>query len=194
MTVLTEAGFFEQPFSTLPSPQARLVANIQATGARGGHDLHYRVLQHLGVELTGRLDAVSDGVVQFADDLPRSVAFGDARYEDVRRLVRDRLGSVADHFPDPEPFRCTPTESLPVSSFGAVIVTSGYRPDYRGWVQLPVFDDLGFPVVEDDLTTAVPGLYFCGVHFMRKRKSSLLCGVGEDAAIVAATIAGSRPA
>ena len=36
---------------------------------------------------------------------------------------------------------------------------------------------------------AVPGLYFCGVHFLRKRKSSLLMGVGEDAAIVARSIA-----
>jgi putative flavoprotein involved in K+ transport len=188
VTVLTEAGFFDQPYSTLPSPQARLVANIQATGARGGHDLHYRVLNDLGVELTGRLDSVSDGLVRFADDLRQSVAFGDARYEDVRRLVRDRLGSVADHLPDPEPFRCTPTESLPVSSLGAVIVTSGFRPDYRGWVQLPVFDDLGFPVVEDDMTTAVPGLYFCGVHFMRTRRSSLLFGVGVDATLVATAV------
>jgi putative flavoprotein involved in K+ transport len=46
--------------------------------------------------------------------------------------------------------------------------------------------------VGDDLSTAVPGLYFCGVHFLRKRRSSLLCGVGEDAAIVAATVARSR--
>jgi putative flavoprotein involved in K+ transport len=34
----------------------------------------------------------------------------------------------------------------------------------------------------------VPGLYFVGVHFLRKRKSSLLIGVGEDAAIVAQQI------
>jgi putative flavoprotein involved in K+ transport len=147
------------------------------------------VLHDLGVELTGRLDTVSDGLVRFADDLAQSVAFGDARYEDMRRLVRGRLGSVADDLPDPEPFRCTPTESLPVTSFGAVILTSGFRPDYRGWVQLPVFDELGFPVVEDDLTTAVPGLYFCGVHFMRTRRSALLFGVGADAALVAAAVA-----
>ena len=76
--------------SSLPSPQARLVANVQATGARGGHDLHFRVLRDLGVQLTGHMDKVSDGSVHFADDLAQSVAFGDARYEDMRRLVRDR--------------------------------------------------------------------------------------------------------
>jgi putative flavoprotein involved in K+ transport len=189
VTVLTEAGFYDQPRSVLPSPQSRLVANVQATGARGGHDLHYRVLRDLGVQLAGHLETVSDGLVRFADDLAQSVAFGDARYEDMRRLVRDRLGSVADHLPDAEPFRYTPTESLPVSSLGAVILTSGFRPDYRGWVRLPVFDALGFPVVDDDLTTAVPGLYFCGVHFLRTRRSSLLFGVGGDAALVATAIA-----
>jgi putative flavoprotein involved in K+ transport len=38
----------------------------------------------------------------------------------------------------------------------------------------------------------VPGLSFVGVHFLRKRKSSLLMGVGEDAAIVAAGISARR--
>ena len=33
--------------------------------------------------------------------------------------------------------------------------------------------------------TAVPGLYFVGHHWPHKRKSSLICGVGEDADIVA---------
>jgi putative flavoprotein involved in K+ transport len=36
---------------------------------------------------------------------------------------------------------------------------------------------------------AARGLWFAGVHFLRKRKSSLLYGVGEDAAIVARGIA-----
>jgi putative flavoprotein involved in K+ transport len=44
-------------------------------------------------------------------------------------------------------------------------------------------------VHDDGASSAVPGLYFCGVHFLRKRKSSLLMGVGEDAAITAEAIA-----
>ena len=36
----------------------------------------------------------------------------------------------------------------------------------------------------------VDGLYFVGTHFLRTRKSSIPLGVGEDAAIVARTIAG----
>jgi putative flavoprotein involved in K+ transport len=70
-----------------------------------------------------------------------------------------------------------------------VIFTSGFRPDYSGWVQLDAFDELGFPIHQDGASTAVPGLYFCGVHFLRKRKSSLLIRVGEDAVLVAGKIA-----
>lgn len=193
VSVLAEARFFDQPRSALPAPGARLVANFQATGARGGHDLHFRVLQKLGVELVGHLEAVDPGFFRFADDLKESVAYGDARYDDVRRLVRDQLGAVADQLPDPEPFHGASAIALPVPSFGSVILTSGFRPDYRRWVHLPVFDDLGFPVVADDLTTAAPGLYFCGVHFLRTRKSSLLFGVGADAALVARTLMSNLP-
>ncbi|HEX2410752.1 MAG TPA: hypothetical protein VHJ39_06270 [Solirubrobacteraceae bacterium] len=35
----------------------------------------------------------------------------------------------------------------------------------------------------------VDDLHFVGVHFLRTRKSSLLVGMGEDAAIVARKIA-----
>jgi putative flavoprotein involved in K+ transport len=52
------------------------------------------------------------------------------------------------------------------------------------------FDDLGFPIQADGASTVVDGLYFVGVPFLRKLKSPLLLGVGEDAAVVARTIAG----
>jgi putative flavoprotein involved in K+ transport len=42
------------------------------------------------------------------------------------------------------------------------------------------FDEHGFPIQEDGAITVIPGLYFVGVHFLRKRKSSLI-GVGDNA-------------
>ena len=42
---------------------------------------------------------------------------------------------------------------------------------------------------EDGASTVAPGLYFAGVHFLRKRKSALLLGVGEDAGLVVRAIA-----
>src|SRR5262249_50820755 len=136
-----------------------------------------------------------DGRAYFADDLADSVAFGDARYDDTRVRIAKTCaarGIPVPAMPDPTPFDATTSESISLSGFGAVIFTSGFRPDYSSWVRLDAFDDLGFPIHQDGASTVVAGLYFCGVHFLRKRRSSLLIGVGEDAAIVARTIGNHR--
>jgi putative flavoprotein involved in K+ transport len=71
-----------------------------------------------------------------------------------------------------------------------VIFAGGFRSDYADWIDLPGgFDEMGFPVQRDGASSVAPGLFFAGVHFLRKRKSSLLCGVGEDAAVVADGVA-----
>jgi putative flavoprotein involved in K+ transport len=194
VTWLERTGFFDQPLSALPSSAARLAANVQATGAGGGHDLHCRVLQRIGVTLAGRLADVSGDRVTFADDLRDSVAFGDARLADVARLLRQTLGDAAPDVPVPEPFTDNGPTELDIAAFRAVIFTTGFRPDYARWVRFPIFDRDGFPITDGDLRTTVPGLHFCGVHFLRNRRSSLLWGVGDDARIVARTIASERRA
>jgi putative flavoprotein involved in K+ transport len=98
----------------------------------------------------------------------------------------------APELPDPPPFDSSAPERLDLDGFGAILYTSGFRPDYASWMQVDAFDDMGFPVQENGESSTIPGLYFCGVHFLRKRKSSLLMGVGEDAAIVADSIAARR--
>jgi len=190
---IAETTFFDTTPAELPNPEARLVANVQATGHGGGHDLHYRVLQAMGVNLLGHFRGADGRRASFASDLAESVAFGDARYNDLRALIansRATAGLRAPEMPDPAPFRANPRESLDLRQFGAVIFTSGFRPDYRSWVAFPAaFDELGFPIHSDGASTVVDGLFFVGVHFLRNRKSSLLLGVGEDATIVARTIA-----
>jgi putative flavoprotein involved in K+ transport len=190
-----ETGFMDTPVSALPTPAARLFANILATGHGGGHDLHLRTLRAKGVTLTGRFLGAAAGELRFAPDLGESVAWGDERYRQlmdlVRRVVADRALEPPE-IPDPEPFDARAPERLPLRDIGVVVFAGGFRPDYRSWVQWPeAFDDLGFPIHHDGASTVVKGLYFAGVHFLRKRKSSLLIGVGEDAALVASSIAAS---
>jgi putative flavoprotein involved in K+ transport len=185
---IIKTPFLDQTLTDLPSPQARLIANVQATGHGGGHDLHYRTLQAQGVTLTGHFLGADDHSVHFAPDLAESVAFGDARYADISNLIRKsclQRGEPVPEFPPPGPFRAEAPEKMGLRGCGAVIFTSGYRPDYRGWVRFPdSFDAFGFPITEDGASPFVPGLYFVGVHFLRKRKSSLFMGVGEDANLI----------
>ena len=191
-----ETGFLDAPLSSLPSPAARLAANVQASGVGGGHDLHYRTLQRMGVTLLGHFLGAEGRHAHFAPDLGESVAWGDERHAQlvdlVRKLVAER-GLPPPEIPEPEPLRTDAPEELNLTGFAAVVFASGFRPDYESWVRIPgAFDELGFPVHEEGASTVAAGLYFVGVHFLRKRKSSLLGGVGEDATIVAREITARR--
>jgi putative flavoprotein involved in K+ transport len=191
-------GFFEQTVDDLPTPEARLFANVVATGHGGGHDLHLRTLRTMGVELVGHFRGAQGSSATFADDLLDSVAWGDERY---RMAVKDipetaiRLGLPVPELLAPEPFGPGGPTEVDLTGFGAAIFTSGFRPDYADLLPSPdAVDGMGFPVQRDGASTVVPGLYFVGVHFLRKRKSSLLLGVGEDAEIVARAVADSARA
>jgi putative flavoprotein involved in K+ transport len=194
---IAETPFFDHTVTDLPHPSARLISNVQATGHHGGQDLHYRTLNDSGVVLTGRLAGFEDRYAWFADDLRASVDFGDARYNEISNLIRKTCaerGEPPPEFPEPAPFDADPPDRLDLSSCGAIIFTSGYRPDYSQWLPFPgAFDDYGFPLQKDGESSVVPGLFFIGTHFLRKRKSGIFLGIEEDAAIVAGRITGSLP-
>lgn len=186
---IIDTPLMKQTLADLPSPMARLGANPQATGRNGGYDLHYRTLRESGVVLTGHLLGVEEGRVHFADDLADSVAFGDARYRDLCELVAKvavQRGEPVPDLPQPPPFAAKAPSSIDLANVGAVVFSSGYRPGYSSWIQLPeAFDAMGFPVQTGGSSTVVPGLHFMGVHFQRNRKSASLMGVGDDASVLA---------
>ncbi|MCU1536802.1 MAG: FAD-dependent oxidoreductase [Humibacillus sp.] len=195
---LLAAGFYEQRPEELASPAARHGANVQATGARGGHDLHYRTLDALGVRLVGHLLGVSGATAHLAPDLAASIAAGDAGFALVASAVAKACALEGRPVPEIEPpvplVTHTPTE-LDLSGFGAVIVACGFRSGYGGWVEVPgLLDEQGFPVHDDGEIRSAPGLHVVGVHFLRRRRSSLLFGVGDDATATATRIAAAASA
>jgi putative flavoprotein involved in K+ transport len=190
---LLDSQFFDQPPEKLPTPAARFGANPQVTGAAGGHDLNYRTLHSLGVRLGGHLAGAEDGTIRLAADFAQSLAVGDAAYTMLRDLVFgvcDSTGAERPHLPDPAPLEPVPLESVPARGLGAVVVAAGFRSRYAEWVDIPgIVDDMGFPVHVNGESVVAPDLHFVGVHFLRRRRSSLLFGVGDDAAATAELIA-----
>jgi putative flavoprotein involved in K+ transport len=65
-----------------------------------------------------------------------------------------------------------------------VIWCTGFAPDYA-WIDLPVFDERGVPRHRRGVVTEAPGLFFVGLRFQHRMTSSLLGGVGADAAFIA---------
>lgn len=191
---LDATGFLELTAPTLPFPAARLWPNPLATGHGGGHDLHLRTLRAMGVRLVGHFLGCAGREARFAPDLAESVAWGDARYLDLRGRIQrtaDARGIARPDLPDPSPFDDPGPEALSLDGFGAVIFTGGFRADFGSWLPWPdAFDEQGLPIQVDGASTVVDGLHFVGTPFLRKRKSSILFGVGEDATVVAGGIAG----
>jgi putative flavoprotein involved in K+ transport len=69
-----------------------------------------------------------------------------------------------------------------------VLWATGYRPDYS-WLDVPVLDRKGRLRHQGGVVDA-PGMYVLGLPFLRKRKSSLIDGAGEDADVLSAHLAG----
>ena len=65
-----------------------------------------------------------------------------------------------------------------------VIWCTGFQPAY-GWITLPIFGDDGEPIQERGVVASQPGLYFVGLFFQSAAASSLVGGVGRDAAYIA---------
>ena len=60
-----------------------------------------------------------------------------------------------------------------------VLWATGFRPDYS-WLDVPVLDRKGY-IMHDGGVADAPGMYLVGMPFLRRRKSSLIDGAGDDA-------------
>lgn len=187
---LEEAGIMDQTVDTLPSPAARLMCNPPISGNDGGHDCHPRWLAARGARLLGRLSGVEGSRASFAGDLEENLAWGDEFAADILGKLDEHIAATGADAPEGDRLETRspppPIETLDLRDAGitTILWSNGFRPSYD-WIELPVFDEYGWPVQQRGVT-GEPGLYFVGVHWLHKRKSSLLFGVGEDAEHVVA--------
>jgi putative flavoprotein involved in K+ transport len=191
---LLETGLADDTVDTLPSPAARLACNPPVSGNDGGHECNPRWLAGRGAVLLGRLTGVSGHRLRMDDNLRESLAFGDEWLANLRKRIDDHVAAHELDVPEREPGEPSPpvptvTElDLRREGISTVLWANGFRPDHA-WIEGVEPDAQGWPVQQRGVST-VPGLYFVGLHWLNKRKSSLFVGVGEDAAHVAAELGG----
>lgn len=193
---LNEIGMMDRTVALLPAPNKRFDANPQLSGKGGGHWLNLHQFALDGVTLLGRLKDGGGTELVFAEDLMENLALSDKVVGDVKMAIdgfiaRNGIDAPADEpAPDLRNGYDAPviTElDLDAAGITSIIWAAGYAFDFR-WVKFPIFDEFGYPVQQRGVT-AQPGLYFIGLQWLHKPKSSLLLGVGEDAEYIAAHIA-----
>ena len=77
-----------------------------------------------------------------------------------------------------------PDEDGRTPDVAGIVWCTGYRPDTR-WIELPGWSETGDPAQRRGVADGYPGLYFLGGLFQFALSSSMIRGVGADAAYVA---------
>jgi putative flavoprotein involved in K+ transport len=83
-----------------------------------------------------------------------------------------------------EPTRVPPSPRWQIDlrhgEFQAIVWATGFRPDYR-WLHIPVVDEKGSLRHDGGVVTDAPGLYALGLPVLRRRKSTFIHGIEDDA-------------
>ncbi len=164
----------------LPSPQ------LIGTPERATLDLN--TLAAMGVELVGRFAAVRDGRALFSGGLRNQFALADLKMERLLDAFDEwAQGSGTDHDVAPserfEPTRIPASSPLSLDlrngKIRSIVWATGFRPQYE-WLNVPVIDEKGHLRHTGGVVDA-PGMYALGLPVLRRRKSSFIHGVEDDA-------------
>jgi putative flavoprotein involved in K+ transport len=179
--------------------RARNVPSLQLVGGADRATLDLNTLSDLGVRLAGRLAGIHEGKAQFSGSLGNVCALADLKMNRLLDSI-DQWAAEAgfDDVPDvlqgPVRFDATRVSERPElglnlkDNIRTVLWATGYRPDYS-WLNVPVLDRRG-RLRHDAGVVEAPGMYVLGLPFLRRRKSSLIDGAGDDARDLSEHLAG----
>ena len=176
--------------------RARNVPSLQLAGYADRRTIDLNSLTGIGVKLVGRLAGINAGKAQFSGSLRNVCALADLKMIRLLNTIDEwarENGRDGDVGP-PQRFEPTEVEESPPllldfirSRIKTIIWATGFRPDYS-WLDLPVLDRKGY-LRHDGGVVDAPGMYVLGMPFLRRRKSSLIDGVGDDARDLSAHLA-----
>jgi len=183
------SGVWDQRWDEIEDlTRARRLPSPQLTGTPDRATLDLNALTSMGVELVGRWAAVRDGRALFSGGLRNVLALADLKLERLLGTFDEWAtahGRDADVGP-PErfaPTRVPPSQRLQLDLRGGEIRTvvwaTGFRPEY-GWLDVPVLDAKG-QLRHDGGVAGSPGLYALGLPVLRRRKSTFIYGIEDDA-------------
>ncbi|GAA4464684.1 NAD(P)-binding domain-containing protein [Phytohabitans houttuyneae] len=183
------SGVWDERYDQLDDlDRARRLPSPQLVGTPERATLDLNALAAEGVDLVGRFSTVRDGRALFSGGLRNVLSLADLK---LGRLLNtfdewaQRTGHDAEVGP---PERLAPT-GMPATApwqldlrdgrIRTIVWATGYRPDYR-WLDVPVLDDKG-RLRHDGGVVDSPGLYVLGLPVLRRRRSTFIHGIEQDA-------------
>lgn len=172
---------------------ARNIA-LAISGVHTKMPIDYRLLASKGAVLVGRTASYRDGRMFFANDLANNIEQGNKSYLDTLDAIDRYIGSNGLDLPENPEARnllsVTEHEKSPIleldlaeAGITSIVWASGFKRDYS-WLELDTFDEDGTPIHEFGVSKE-PGIYFLGLPFQTRRRSSFLFGVWYDAKYIA---------
>ena len=168
--------------------RARHVPSLQLIGSPTQETISLNSLQAIGVQIAGRAMNIHDGKIQFSGSLANVCRLADLKMNRLLTQIDDWIDAEAPGGVTEASYRLRdtiipsdPLLQLDLIAAGSetVIWATGFKPDYS-WLNVPVSTPRGELRHQGGVVDA-PGLYALGLPFLRRRKSSLIDGVGDDA-------------
>ncbi|HWD45870.1 MAG TPA: NAD(P)-binding domain-containing protein [Actinomycetota bacterium] len=188
---LAEAGFMDQRPRDLPD---RSVMGQAMPIIAPGRGLSLPALARAGATLTGRPVAMDGERVAFDGSLAANIAAGDAFAARARAMVDEVIRRRGLEAPAAEPdehdtpVRLDPPAALDLRAeeIASVVWCTGFAGDFS-WLA-PALVGGGDRPRRADAAAPVPGLWYLGLRWLRRRSSGILLGFPGDAAWVAAAV------
>jgi putative flavoprotein involved in K+ transport len=177
--------------------RARRLPSPQLVGDAERRTLDLNALMALGVELVGRWVSVRDRVALFSGGLRNVCSLADLKMNRLLGSFDEWANTSGTDAEVDRHERFAPTEppssprwqlDLRSGEIRTILWATGFRPDYR-WLDVPVLDAKG-QIRHDGGVVDSPGLYVLGLPVLRRRKSTFLYGIEDDAREVIGELGG----
>jgi putative flavoprotein involved in K+ transport len=195
---MDQSGIWNERYDAIDDlSRARKLPSPQLVGSPERATLDLNALMASGVELVGRLAAIRDGKALFSGGLKNVFALADLKMDRLldtfdawaREQGRDiDVGPVERFEPTRAPAKSRLELPLDSGEIRAVVWATGFHPDYS-WLDVPVVDAKGH-LRHDGGGVESPGMYAIGLPVLRRRKSTFIHGVDDDAREIVEHLAG----
>lgn len=195
---LAEMGYYDMPVSEHPLKEGvRDNTNHYVTGRDGGRDIDLRRFAKEGMELYGALLDLESGDLKFKTNLAEVLNDADQTYNSINEKIDhyiEQSGIDAPKGGRYEPLWAPEKErsSLELAKSGItdIVWCIGFKPDFS-WLDVPVFDEKGYPRHERGVTDQ-DGLYFIGLPWLHTWGSGRFSGIKRDAEYLVNEIASEQ--